>query len=155
MQNGREHAEFDREHDRLSVWLPKARPGEHFDGLDMLTRLLARPKELPGSIEELDSPQQQQQQEIHEASSSNLVYPHYGFGNGFSRFFEPLQEDLPEIVDIPQPDLVPACDRRRLREQHEDQHFEIEHYMFGHPHPTRAAEQQSTTKNTQRTEQTW
>lgn len=142
VQDGREHAVFDREHDRLSVWVPKARKGEHFDGLDMLTRLLARPKDLPPAstaIQELDLPdaqqQQQEQQEQQEEGGSGgerqeLVFPHYGFANAFSQFFEALQEDLPEIIDLPDPDVVAAADRAKLREQQEDSKFESEHYMF-------------------------
>lgn len=148
VQDGREHAVFDREHDRLSVWIPKAHKGEHFDGLDMLTRLLARPKDLPPAstaIQELDCPdaQQEERQQAPEQQDQDrgrggqegqeLVFPHYGFGNAFSRFFEALQEDLPEIIDLAEPDVVAAADRTRLREQQEDSKFEVEHFMFVHP----------------------
>lgn len=139
VQNGQEHAEFDRENNRLTVWIPKLNPGEHFDGLDMLTKLLTHRKELPATIEELDGDQPPPADATAADAAAaadaadalpHVLHPHYGFANGFSDFFEPLQEDLPEIVDIPQPDLVAAADRPRLREQQEDQHFEIEHYMF-------------------------
>ena len=139
VQNGKEHAEFDRENNRLSVWIPKLTPGEHFDGLDMLTKLLTHRRELPGRIEEL-SRTYSEDSSAGEATTApadesgllqNVLKPKYGFGNGFSDFFEPLQEDLPEIVDILQPDITPAADRRKLREKQEDQKFEIEHYMYG------------------------
>ena len=138
VQNGKEHAEFDRENNRLTVWIPKLTPGEHFDGLDMLTKLLTHRKELPATIEELDGDEQPPADEsaadaaaaAAAADTLHVLRPHYGFADGFSDFFEPLQEDLPEIIDLPQPDLVAAADRTRLREQQEDQHFEIEHYMF-------------------------
>ena len=146
VQNGKEHAEFDRENNRLSVWIPKMTPGEHFDGLDMLTKLLTHRKELPGRIEELSSTYASGDSAEPAAAESSteqprdesgllqsVLKPKYGFGNGFSDFFEPLQEDLPEIVDILQPDITPAADRRKLREEQEDQKFEIEHYMFGPP----------------------
>ena len=139
VQNGKEHAEFDRENNWLTVWIPKLNPGEHFDGLDMLTKLLTHRKELPGTIEELDGdaapPADATAAEAAAAADAaelRVLHPRYGFANGFSDFFEPLQEDLPEIIDLPQPDLVPAAERRALREQNEDQHFEIEHYMFVH-----------------------
>ena len=43
VEDGRERAVHDIDTGVLTVWLPKATPGEHFEGLGMLTELLRRP----------------------------------------------------------------------------------------------------------------
>ena len=43
VEDGRERAEHDLGSGVLTVWLPKATPGEHFDGLNLLTELLRKP----------------------------------------------------------------------------------------------------------------
>lgn len=138
VQDGRERAEFDRTANRVTVWIPKATSGEHFEGLDMLTRLMtptmtttsARQRTRPGIevIGGTDTPAD------HAAAAAGVPelgigLARYGFNAGFSGFFEPLREDLPEIVDIPQPDTTPAPRRRELREEAEDSLFNAEHYM--------------------------
>lgn len=157
VQDGREHAEFDRANDRLTVWIPKMNYKEHFDGLDMLTRLMTPVGSVAGPAPTIptttgievvgssSSKKRRNEDDINEAingdghEESQTLYsdemllgisrPTYGFNSGFSNFFEPLQEDLLEIVDIPDPDHVLAQDRRFLREQEEDQKFNPDHYM--------------------------
>ena len=163
VQDGREHAEFDRVNDKLTVWIPKMNFKEHFDGLDMLTHLMTPIGSIAGpagtaaastttGIEVMDGSKKRRNEEdfneiVAAASESTsndnniaqvegsdelmlgISRPTYGFNSGFSGFFEPLQEDLHDIVDIPDPDHILAQDRRFLREQDEDQKFNPDHYM--------------------------
>ncbi len=47
VEDGRERAEHDLDSGVLTVWLPKATPGEHFEGLHLLTELLRKPSATP------------------------------------------------------------------------------------------------------------
>ena len=47
VEDGRERAEHDLDSGVLTVWLPKATPGEHFEGLHLLTELLRKPSAAP------------------------------------------------------------------------------------------------------------
>eukprot|EP01105_Mastigella_eilhardi_P024670 TRINITY_DN6473_c0_g1_i2.p1 TRINITY_DN6473_c0_g1~~TRINITY_DN6473_c0_g1_i2.p1 ORF type:complete len:437 (+),score=122.96 TRINITY_DN6473_c0_g1_i2:366-1676(+) len=61
-----------------------------------------------------------------------LGKPHYGFNDAYTNFFPPLQEEISEIVDLADPDNVPAAQRRVLRMQQEDAKFyeQQDHYMM-------------------------
>lgn len=146
VQDGRERAEFDRASDRLTLWLPKRCRGERFDGLDMLTQLVLRRPAAAGSTK----PHHQIEVVGVGGESSTLAEPledvaacaaaeelgvgrpAFGF-NGMrdAAFFEPLMEDLPEIVDFSAPEvlLLHAKERRAAREKQEDAKFDAEHYM--------------------------
>ncbi len=56
------------------------------------------------------------------------VAPSYGFCGCFAGFFGSLREDLPSIVELPDPDAVPQASRRALRESDENARFCAETY---------------------------
>jgi len=49
LQEGGENARWDVDKNEMTVTIPKATPGEHFDNLDMLTELLTQPKKRAGA----------------------------------------------------------------------------------------------------------
>ena len=53
VEDGRERAEHDVGSGVLTVWLPKATPGEHFDDLQMVTELLRPPAPKKGPLIEV------------------------------------------------------------------------------------------------------
>ncbi len=69
--------------------------------------------------------------------------PRYGFNLQYSAYFQPLQEELSEIIDLPDPDMyttVTALEnegtlnelkrRKKLRVDAEDKKFQPEYYMY-------------------------
>lgn len=55
--------------------------------------------------------------------------PSYGFANRKSNVLKELMTGLPELLDLKDPDHVPASERRTLREQQEREEFNCEHYL--------------------------
>uniref|UniRef100_UPI00358FA6A1 protein SHQ1 homolog n=1 Tax=Myxine glutinosa TaxID=7769 RepID=UPI00358FA6A1 len=129
----------------LHLKLPKATPGEHFKGLDMLTALLAPrgtrhipslPEEIGGDVEEgaesEDEFDWQWKQELYnEHEKDELCLPGcgYGFGNLRSGVFTRLQDELSEVADVKDPDWTSVLERRHARRQAEDAKFDSDHYL--------------------------
>jgi len=60
---------------------------------------------------------------------SSIVY--YGFNNQFSKFFIELDEDLTkELLDVPTPDSTQPLDRKKMRKDDEDAHFDEGAFLF-------------------------
>ncbi|XP_066922093.1 protein SHQ1 homolog [Clytia hemisphaerica] len=131
--------------------LKKATPGEFFQDLDMVTTLMATRKELQiPLIEEISTDLEKKlkvsEEEEHEeekeeedwdwcqqTSSQNVEdltgkYK-YGFANSFQDALSKFQEETEEFIDIPSPDTTSHAERRKLRIHHENNHFNVEHYM--------------------------
>jgi hypothetical protein len=53
----------------------------------------------------------------------------YGFNRMFSNFFEGLQREVYEIVDLHSPDTVAYDERSLLRAAADEKAFDPEHYM--------------------------
>uniref|UniRef100_UPI003590117F protein SHQ1 homolog n=1 Tax=Myxine glutinosa TaxID=7769 RepID=UPI003590117F len=145
VQDGRERAAYDTDSGTLHLKLPKATPGEHFKGLDMLTALLAPrgtrhipslPEEIGGDVEEgaesEDEFDWQWKQELYnEHEKDELCLPGcgYGFGNLRSGVFTRLQDELSEVADVKDPDRTFVLERRHARLQAEDAKFDSDHYL--------------------------
>ncbi|KAK3102147.1 hypothetical protein FSP39_009168 [Pinctada imbricata] len=59
----------------------------------------------------------------------SLDAPKYGFANQRSGVFNILKDEVYEVVDIKDPDSVPACKRRQLRLEAENAKFDPEYYL--------------------------
>lgn len=146
MEDGREKARYDIDKGQLIVQIPKENKGEFFENLDMLTQLLAKKKpnkqnplievlpnengEIPEVEEEDEDEDYEFEQTVPEDSPlSGLSSVHYGFNNQYTDFFTNLQEDLSEILTIPNPDSIPRDTWRAERIQREDDQFDPDHYM--------------------------
>uniref|UniRef100_A0A8D0H3X4 Protein SHQ1 homolog n=1 Tax=Sphenodon punctatus TaxID=8508 RepID=A0A8D0H3X4_SPHPU len=114
----------------------------------MLTALLAPKKsrsakplieEIGSSAELAKSEEQEEEEEFDweieqapyketEESTLNL-YCSYGFGNLQSGVFQRWQDELSEVIDIKDPDLTPAAERRQKRLAAEAAKFDPDHYL--------------------------
>uniref|UniRef100_A0AAX7U8L3 Protein SHQ1 homolog n=1 Tax=Astatotilapia calliptera TaxID=8154 RepID=A0AAX7U8L3_ASTCA len=149
IEDGREKAKFDIDKGLFTLWVPKETPGEHFEGLQMLTSLLA-PKgsrsakplveevstecsERVGDNEDEDEEDfdWQVEQEIYtEKSEEELrALQKYGFGNQRCGVFARLQKELSDVIDIKNPEGTSAAERRQARLEAEASAFSTDHYL--------------------------
>ncbi|NWZ38665.1 SHQ1 protein, partial [Brachypodius atriceps] len=143
VENGREKASYNTDEGigTFTIQLPKEVPGQYFEGLDMLTSLLAPKKsrsakplvEEMGASAELSEENEEEfdwemEQIPYEESTPARQHP-YGFGNLRSGVFQRLQDELSDVIDIKDPDQTPAEERRRKRLAAEAAKFEPDHYL--------------------------
>ncbi|KAF1583853.1 hypothetical protein FQV11_0016208, partial [Eudyptes moseleyi] len=151
VEDGREKASYntDKGIRTFTIRLPKEIPGQYFEGLDMLTSLLAPKKsrsakplveeigmtkkssastELSEEEEEFDWEIEQTPYKESAESTLPLQY-RYGFGNLRSGVFQRLQDELSDVIDIKDPDQTPVDERRRKRLAAETAKFEPDHYL--------------------------
>ncbi|XP_069020878.1 protein SHQ1 homolog [Embiotoca jacksoni] len=149
VEDGREKATFEIDKGLFTLRVPKETGGEHFEGLQMLTSLLA-PKgsrsakplvedvtaecsESAGDNEEEDEEEfdWQVEQEVYmERSEEEMRALHkYGFGNQRCGVFARLQEELSDVIDVKNPEGASAAERRRARLEAEALAFSPDHYL--------------------------
>ncbi|XP_068171986.1 protein SHQ1 homolog isoform X2 [Antennarius striatus] len=151
VEDGRERAKFDIDKGLFTLRVPKETSGEQFEGLQMLTSLLA-PKgsrsakplveelntgcgESTGDTEdeeeeEEDFDWQVEQEAYRESSEEELrAMQTYGFGNQRSGVFARLQEELSDVTDVQNPEGTTAAERRRRRLEAETSAFSPDHYL--------------------------
>ncbi|KAI1234566.1 hypothetical protein IHE44_0003624 [Lamprotornis superbus] len=120
VEDGREKASYNTDEGTFTIQLPKEVPGQYFEGLDMLTSLLAPKKsrsakplveEIAASAELSEENEEEFDWEMeqipYEESTPPLQHP-YGFGNLRSGVFQRLQDELSDVIDIKDPDQTPA-----------------------------------------------
>ncbi|XP_004676606.1 PREDICTED: protein SHQ1 homolog [Condylura cristata] len=147
VENGSEQGSYDADKGIFTIRLPKETPGQHFEGLNMLTALLAPRKSrtakplveevgvsevseegVEDDDEEFDWEIEQSPYEEVSESALNLQC-HYGFGNLRSGVFQRLQDELSDVIDIKDPDFTPASERRQKRLAAELAKFDSDHYL--------------------------
>ncbi|MCI4375171.1 hypothetical protein PGIGA_G00106250 [Pangasianodon gigas] len=150
VQDGREKASFDIDKGLFTMRVPKETAGQHFEGLHMLTSLLA-PKgsrsaqplvEEMGACtmseacqedkdEEEDFDWQVEQQPYIESSEEDLKkLQKYGFGTLRTGVFSRLQEELSEVIDVEDPENSTPAQRRSDRLNSETTIFCTDHYLL-------------------------
>ncbi|NXE17792.1 SHQ1 protein, partial [Ardeotis kori] len=146
VEDGREKASYntDKGIRTFTIRLPKEIPGQYFEGLDMLTSLLAPKKsrsakplveEIAASAELSEEEEDDFDWEIEQtpyqenAENTLPVQYRYGFGNLRSGVFQRLQDELSDVIDIKDPDQTPVDERRRKRLAAEAAKFEPDHYL--------------------------
>ncbi|MEQ2247158.1 Hsp90 cochaperone shq1 [Ilyodon furcidens] len=130
----------------FTLKVPKETPGEHFEGLQMLTSLLA-PKgsrsakplvedvsgegsEISGDGEEEEFDWEVEQEVYTDRSEEEQrTLQKYGFGNQRSGVFSRLQEELSDVIDVKNPDGTSASERRQARLEAEALAFSSDHYL--------------------------
>ncbi|KAM3843691.1 protein SHQ1 homolog isoform 1-T4 [Vipera latastei] len=142
VEDGREKASYDS--GIFTIHLPKETPGEKFDGLDMLTALLAPKKSRSAKplVEEMGAPDEENMEEeeefdweieqtLQKDNTEDSLCPSntYGFGSQKSGVFRWLQDELNEVVDVKNPDITPASERREKRLAAEAAKFDPDHYL--------------------------
>ncbi|XP_035675864.1 protein SHQ1 homolog [Branchiostoma floridae] len=146
VEDGREKATYDADRGTFTVLVPKECPGEHFEGLDLLTKLLA-PKGTRSAagagVEVLgtdDAKDEEEEEEIDwqveqvpwwENQPQAEVQPgmKYGFANRRSGVFSKLQEELQDVVDVREPDRLTHAECREARLAAELEQFDPDHYL--------------------------
>ncbi|NXH21706.1 SHQ1 protein, partial [Bucco capensis] len=144
VEDGREKASYDTDKGTFTIRLPKEIPGQYFEGLDMLTSLLAPKKsrsakplveEIAASAELSEEEEEfdwEIEQTPYEESTESITLPlqyHYGFGNLQSGVFQRLQDELSDVIDIKDPDQTPVDERRGKRLSAEAAKFDPDHYL--------------------------
>ncbi|XP_069329916.1 protein SHQ1 homolog [Eulemur rufifrons] len=149
VENGSEQGSYDADKGIFTIRLPKETPGQHFEGLNMLTALLAPRKsrtakplveeigasEVSEEVADDDDDDEEFDWEIeqtpYEEVSESALNPqcHYGFGNLRSGVVQRLQDELSDVIDIKDPDFTPAAERRQKRLAAELAKFDTDHYL--------------------------
>ncbi|NXW54760.1 SHQ1 protein, partial [Eurystomus gularis] len=144
VEDGRERASYNTDKGTFTIHLPKEIPGQYFEGLDMLTSLLAPKKsrsakplveEIAASAELSEEEDEEFDWEIEQTpykeSAEGTLPPQcrYGFGNLRSGVFQRLQDELSDVIDIRDPDQTPVDERRRKRLAAEAAKFDPDHYL--------------------------
>lgn len=156
VEDGRERASFDIDKGLFTLHVPKETAGEHFEGLEMLTSLLA-PKGsrsaqplvedtgegvcgggASGACEEEEDNEEEEEefdwqieQEVYNEPPEGTLneYHKYGFGNLRSGVFTRLQDELSEVIDLKDPDSTAPEVRRSDRLDAETNIFCSDHYF--------------------------
>ncbi|CAI9554635.1 unnamed protein product [Staurois parvus] len=146
VEDGRQKAVYNADDGVFTVRVPKETPGQHFEGLNLLTSLLA-PKgtrtakrlveeigassEIPEDEDDDEDFDWQIEQTPYEESPSDQLNPQcsYGFGNLRVGVFRRLQEELNDVIDLGDPDVTPAAERTRRRLEAEKAKFDPDHYL--------------------------
>lgn len=148
VEDGRETASFDLDTGVFTLRVPKQTAGQHFEGLQMLTSLLA-PKGARSArqlVEDLEpcsggaGEEQEEEEEDFDWQVEQEAYAEtpegelqtlqkYGFGNLRTGVFSRLQEELREVVDVRSPDSSTGAERRRSRLDAETTSFSPDHYL--------------------------
>ncbi|EDV25406.1 uncharacterized protein TRIADDRAFT_2681, partial [Trichoplax adhaerens] len=92
VEDSRQSAAYDIDQGTCTINLPKVNEGEHFESLDLLTTLLAQPK------------QQKYKPSL-------------------------IEENLFDIIDVPEPERMTAAERSTERIAAEDEYFNEDHYL--------------------------
>ncbi|XP_059800319.1 protein SHQ1 homolog [Hypanus sabinus] len=143
VEDGRETASYDADAGIFTIKVPKQIPEEYFEGLDMLTALLAPrgsrsakplveelgpPANAEIEDEEFDWEIEQTPYEEFEKDVFNSSYS-YGFGNLRSGVFRRLQNELSDVIDLKEPDSTTPVERRQRRLAAEEAKFDSDHYL--------------------------
>lgn len=150
-----QHSQYDFDTHNLTVRVAKQTKGEHFEGLDLLTKLLTpkvekfKHKEIEVIAQNTTDDQEKNEDksdEYSECEEDNWFFeqvpcidlqpivefiskPSYGFANRKSSCLNNLTSEFTEIIDLKDPDNTSQKNRRLLCEKQEQTHFNCEHYL--------------------------
>lgn len=141
VENGSESVTYDVDSCSFIVKVPKLTPGEEFQGLDMITKLLTPPGKVSATLprisdmhlhgecvpEELGSGDWLFHADLPEKQLSNDTK--YGFANLKNGIFSKLRDEFSAVIDLKNPDITPLSVRKSQRLQQENEKFDKEHYL--------------------------
>lgn len=145
-ENGEESASYDIEKGTFIINVPKLNYGEYFEGLDLQTKLLANKKKTicGPSIEVIGDTSACEENKSEEEEFSWEVYQNpytdeqsetlsqdykYGFANQKSGIFTKIQNEIPDLIDVKDPDRKTVVQRRNERLAQEKEDFSDDHYL--------------------------
>lgn len=147
IEDGRENAKYNSDDGSFTVTVPKATEGEVFEGLDMLTKLLTPKGQTSAAsplIQVLDSSENSDKdgeldidedfdwhvdQKVYVEEEIPLDSPKYGFASTRCGVFKQLQEDIVDVVSLPDPDGCGVMERRDKRTHTEQDKFDPDYYL--------------------------
>ncbi|XP_011298682.1 protein SHQ1 homolog [Fopius arisanus] len=158
VENDDSKGSYDCDSGTFTLKFSKVNKGENFEGLDMITTLLAPPKkkDIVPNIEVIGNPAAPHDDELDplvndpEQENDNdgddwfvpqvpvapgvshilSGAPKYGFANKISGALTSFEAGwLRDVIDLPLPDSTPSDQRKSLRESSEQDHFSEDHYM--------------------------
>ncbi|KAN0043417.1 hypothetical protein ACTA71_011073 [Dictyostelium dimigraforme] len=150
VENGKEKASFNVNTQEFTFYLPKEINGQKFNDLDLITKLLEKKSTntskiqvLNGESNQNDEDEESGDNEDEEWEFEQVIEPEpsldelknkikYGFNDGYSDFFQGLQQDIGDIIDIPIIDSITKQERTKVRTEFEDLKFDPERYMENH-----------------------
>eukprot|EP01127_Copromyxa_protea_P019853 TRINITY_DN652_c0_g1_i2.p1 TRINITY_DN652_c0_g1~~TRINITY_DN652_c0_g1_i2.p1 ORF type:complete len:532 (-),score=195.52 TRINITY_DN652_c0_g1_i2:524-2119(-) len=131
----------------MTIYLPKEEQGKFFPDLDMISQLMFPKKEETAapsitlasnpnpemeedsSSEEFDWSFIQTLPEPQKATEIGSKQVHYGFNDFTTDFFETAEGMLEEVIDNPNPDGLSIEEVKTIREEQEDDLFDVDHYL--------------------------
>lgn len=142
VENGNATAKYDADTGTFELVLPKEIPGEHFKDLDLLTKLLA-PKVKPSQqpfienienapnevLDDKDGDIWQVEQVPFDEGAASLNSRAYGFNRSKTGVIGRMQEDLPNVCDIRNPEHKSVEEARLERLEREKNDFDDDHYL--------------------------
>ena len=145
VENGQELTEYDASNGKFVIKLSKATPGEHFEGLDLLTKLLSTNEnnkfikpliEVIGgensASEEIDENfEWNLEQEVRQESDElALSGEKYGFADQYSGVMARVSDEFYDLIDLKDAEHKSPSQRRRERLESETKDFSDDHYLF-------------------------
>ncbi|KAJ9073900.1 hypothetical protein DSO57_1011790 [Entomophthora muscae] len=152
IEDDRSSAKYDLSTGEFKIVLPKETPGQFFEDLDLLSKLLARKSDstpnaskgpgkslievLSSTSTELPPSELLEDEELdweipQELPTETLSFGKvgYGFNGAYSGYFDHIQEMPNEINEIPNPETTPVLERRKIRLALEDEKFDEDYYL--------------------------
>lgn len=143
VENGHETAKYISDNGLYVVHMPKQSPGQVFAGLDLLTKLLApnpravRARPVIEVLENQCASDEPPEVDWHveqapwtpEDEVSLLGGRKYGFDRQRTGVIARIKEEMPDLVDIADPEHQSVKEARQERFQAEEGHFSAEHYL--------------------------
>lgn len=146
VENGLETAKYVSDNGVYVVHMPKQSPGQVFTGLDLLTKLLA-PNQRTGparpvievlenrSANNEEAPEVEDDWHVEQMpwtprdEVSLLEGRKYGFDRQRTGVIARIKEEIPDLVDIADPEHKSVQEARQERLKTEECHFSAEHYL--------------------------
>lgn len=143
VENGHEMAKYISDNGVYVVHMPKQSPGQVFTGLDLLTKLLApnprtvRAQPVIEVLENWSASDEPPEVDWHVEQTpwtpqdevSLLDGRKYGFDRQRTGVIARVKEEVPDLVDIADPEHKSVKQARQERLEAEEKHFSAEHYL--------------------------
>uniref|UniRef100_L7M606 Protein SHQ1 homolog n=1 Tax=Rhipicephalus pulchellus TaxID=72859 RepID=L7M606_RHIPC len=143
VENGHETAKYISDNGVYVVHMPKQSPGQVFTGLDLLTKLLApnpravRARPVIEVLENWSAGDEPPEVDWHVEQTpwtpqdevSLLDGRKYGFDRQRTGVIARIKEEVPDLVDIADPEHKSIRQARQERLKAEEEHFSAEHYL--------------------------
>lgn len=151
VEDGREHADYFVDDGEFEIRIPKLVKGEHFENLDMITKLMTpssknadrgiKAQTLIQVIEDNSNAANLEEyddddidwtvEQVPVSSDLPQVSPllSYGFNEKASNVFVQRQEELCELLDVAAPDTTPIGERASLQLEHVQESFSADYYI--------------------------